>query len=229
MTRRKAPARPSSKRVIAYVRVSSAIQAESGLGLEAQRAKVAQYAQLYGLTVVEVIEDAGYSAKSMRRPGIARALQMLESGEVDGLLIAKLDRLSRSLKDWSTLIDRHFGDRARFPATLYSVGDSIDTASAAGRLVLNLLMSVAEWERETISERTTDALEAKRARGEVWGGHNAIVRQEGGPEVMVRIRALRAEGLTVRAIATRLNQDGVPARGKAWHATTVARLLQRAA
>jgi DNA invertase Pin-like site-specific DNA recombinase len=100
----------------------------------------------------------GHSAKSFNRPGLQNALQALRSGKAKGLLIAKLDRLTRSVSDWQTLIDDYFGEKAG--KSLFSVADSIDTRSSAGRLVLNVLLSVAQWEREAIGERTRDALNA---------------------------------------------------------------------
>ncbi|HEY5312706.1 MAG TPA: recombinase family protein, partial [Pirellulales bacterium] len=154
-------------KVVAYVRVSTEEQATSGVSLDAQRAKLQAYAALYDLDLVEVIADEGVSAKSLNRPGLQRALAMLTKGKVAGLLVAKLDRLSRSVADWNILIDQHFGEKAG--RQLFSVGDSIDTRTAAGRLVLNVLMSVAQWEREAIGERTRDALGHKRSKGERVG------------------------------------------------------------
>ena len=92
---------------------------------------------------------------------------MIRSGKASGLVIAKLDRLSRSVVDWNTLIDGYFGEKAG--KQIFSVADSIDTRTAAGRLVLNVLMSVAQWERETIGERTKDALQHKIRNGERCG------------------------------------------------------------
>ncbi len=151
-------------KVIGYTRVSTDEQAATGVSLAAQAEKLTAYAALYGLEIVEMIEDAGESAKSLKRPGLQRALGLLKAGQADGLLIAKLDRLSRSVKDWNGLIDLYFGERAG--RQLFSVADSIDTRSAAGRLVLNVLMSVGQWEREAIGERTRDALRHKRSKGQ---------------------------------------------------------------
>ena len=155
--------------VIGYVRVSTEEQSNHGVSLEAQKAKLTAYAALYGLQIVETIEDAGQSAKSLKRPGLQRALEMLRTGRAEGLLIAKLGRLSRSVADWNQLIDCYFGERAG--CQLFSVADCIDTRTAAGRLVLNVLMSVAQWEREAIGERTKDALSHKRSKLERVSGN----------------------------------------------------------
>src|SRR5208282_3101341 len=126
-------------RVIGYPRVSTEEQATSGQSLSAQRSKLEAYAKLYDLELVEIIEDAGESGKTLNRPGLQRALAMIRAGEADGLVICKLDRLTRSIGDWQELIDGFFGEKAG--KHLFSVSDAIDTRSAAGRLVLNVLLS----------------------------------------------------------------------------------------
>ena len=154
-------------KVIGYIRVSTEEQASDGVSLATQREKLNAYASLYELELIEIIEDAGQSGKTLNRPGLQQALTMIRKGQAAGLLIAKLDRLSRSVVDWNELIDGYFGEKAG--KQLFSVADSIDTRTAAGRLVLNVLMSVAQWERETIGERTKDALQHKIRKGERCG------------------------------------------------------------
>ncbi len=134
-------------RTIAYLRVSSDKQADRGVSLDAQRAKLKAYAELYELDLVDVVVDAGLSAKSLDRPGLQRALGMLKAGDAEALLVVRLDRLTRSVVDLGTLVERYI---APGKAALLSVGEQIDTRSAAGRLVLNVLASVSQWEREAI-------------------------------------------------------------------------------
>lgn len=199
--------------VIGYIRVSTHEQAVGGVSLDAQETKVRLYCQLHELHLVDVIVDAGVSAKSVNRPGLQRALSMLRSGAADGVVIAKLDRLTRSVSDLSNLISTVFN---RY--SLHSVADAIDTTSAAGRLVLHVLGSVAQWERETVGERTRDALACKRARGERVGqvpfgftsvdGH--LVPDENEQRAIQLIAELRAEGMTYRAIADALTARGIP-------------------
>src|SRR5664280_2801568 len=93
-------------RVIGYIRVSTEEQADSGAGLNAQRAAILAEAEHRGWHLVDIIEDAGYSAKDLRRPGIQRALAALKWDEADVLVVSKLDRLSRSLMDFTALMDR---------------------------------------------------------------------------------------------------------------------------
>src|SRR5581483_12046023 len=106
--------------------------------------------------LVEIIEDAGLSAKSVDRPGLQRALTMLRNGEADGLLVAKLDRLSRSIGDWDMLVREFFGQKA--DKRLFSVAEAVDTRSADGRFLLNLQMALAQREREITAERTSATL-----------------------------------------------------------------------
>src|SRR6266852_9949701 len=154
-------------RTIAYLRVSTEKQADKGISLEAQRAKVEAYAQLYDLTLVEVVIDAGMSAKTLDRPGLQRALEMLRTGQAEALLVVKLDRLTRSVVHLGQLVEEYFADGKW---ALLSVGEQIDTRSAAGRLVLNVLASVSQWEREAIGERTSAAMQYKASVGEYTGG-----------------------------------------------------------
>lgn len=226
-------------KVIGYTRVSTAEQASDGVSLAAQADKLRQYAALYDLELVGIIEDAGGSAKSLDRTGIQQALGMLRSGEAEGLLIAKLDRLTRSVADMDTLIREYFGDRARHHVALLSVGDQIDTTTAAGRLVLNVLMSVAQWEREAIGERTSTALQHKKRLGELVGSvpygyvldadgvH--LVAHAGEQAVIAAVLELHHAGLSLRRIADALQARGYQSRGGGvFHAQTVSNILKEA-
>ena len=228
-------------RVLGYIRVSTERQADAGVSLDAQRAKLTAYAALYDLALVGIIEDAGASAKTLRRPGLQQALGMLKAGEADALLVAKLDRLTRSVRDLGELVESYFSERA----ALLSVADCIDTRSASGRLVLNVLASVAQWEREANGERTADALaqvkaEGGRLGGEALGwertdeadehGRRMVRKVDAESETVARIVELRSSGLTLAGIATTLTAEGRHTKhGGLWHAMTVRRVLQRVA
>jgi DNA invertase Pin-like site-specific DNA recombinase len=219
-------------RTVAYLRVSTEEQATTGVSLQAQEEKIRQYAALYDLELVAVYVDAGVSAKSLNRAGLSQALGLLENGEAEALIIAKLDRLTRSVADWAKLIDRHFAKRH----TLLSVGDQIDTRTAAGRLVLNVLVSVGQWEREAISERTTAALAYKKSQGKYLGGvpygyqlaGDVLIEKQDQSTVVTLIRDLRGDGLTLRAIADELNIREIKTqRGSKWAPQTVKNVLDR--
>ena len=227
-------------RVVAYVRVSSEQQVEEGVSLEAQRAKLRAYALAMDLTLVAIEEDAGVSAKSIEaRPGLIRALGRLDAGEADGLLVVRLDRLTRSVRDLGDLVETYFANRF----ALMSMSDSIDTRTASGRLVLNVLASVSQWEREAGAERTRDSLAHLRARGVLIGGvplgmrrtgtldndgRHVVEPDEAEAATVRRIRELRHEGRSLRAIVETLRTEGhATKRGGSWAPTTVKRVLDR--
>jgi DNA invertase Pin-like site-specific DNA recombinase len=137
-----------------------------------------------------------------------------------GLVITKLDRLSRNMGDWNDLINGYFGEAAGKP--LFSVGDSIDTRTAAGRFVLNILMSVAQWERKAIGERTRDALQHKKRRRETTGqvafgwrlaeDGKSLVEDPVEQDAIAIVRELKAAGLSIRKIVAEMDARGFPQR-----------------
>lgn len=227
---------PAPTRAVGYVRVSTDKQVDHGVSLEAQRTKLEAYAALYDLELVAVFVDAGVSAKTLQRPGVQQALGTLRRGEADALLVAKLDRLTRSVKDLGTLLDTYFAD----DFTLLSVADSIDTRPAAGRLVLNVLMSVAQWEREAISERTTDALHHLKSQGRKTGGdmpYGFTLAADGTPlmadsdeqAMLDAIRNARQRGLSQRGVVAEFTRQGfVTRKGPAFSLMQVQRIMQQA-
>lgn len=215
--RRKVAPKPS--KVVGYTRVSSAEQGESEAGLDAQRSTIEAEVERRGWTLLEVYTDAGVSGGSKEgRPELARALKALESNGADTLIVAKLDRLARSMQDFANL---------SAPArdgewSLVVLDPAIDLSTPNGRLVANVMASVAEWEREMGGQRTSEALLAKRARGERIG------RPQFQPDdVIRRIVAERANGGKSPAIAEGLNADNVPTGlgGAQWWPATVRAVL----
>lgn len=225
-------------KVVGYVRVSTEEQAAGGLGLEAQQAKIRGYCDLYELDLVAVLSDPGFSGKSLDRPAMREALDLLRRRKdpVDGLVLAKLDRLTRSVADWSSLINEFFRDEKK---RLFSVGESIDTRTAAGRMMIGMIMLIAEWEREVIGERTRDALAAKIARGERCGkvrfGHDlagdgkTLIPNEREQAAIRRMEEWRAQGRTYRDLCRLLEEMGVETKegGRLWRPMTVRRILAR--
>src|ERR1700730_6298153 len=139
---------------IGYARVSTDKQVDKGISLEAQQHKICAMAEVQGAQLLETIVDGGESAKSLNRPGLRRLLALVEAGKVEAVIIAKLDRLTRSVKDLCQLLELFEKHRV----ALVSVAESLDTASAAGRLVIGIMVCVSQWEREAIGERTRDAM-----------------------------------------------------------------------
>src|SRR5215471_17073257 len=155
----------STMRAIGYVRVSTDRQADQGVSLESQESKIRAMATVQGAEIAELIVDGGESGRDLRRPGMERLLQLVDERKVETVIIAKLDRLTRSVKDLAELLERF----QRRDVSLVSVAESLDTGSAAGRLVINIMTAVSQWEREAIGERTREALRHKRSKGQRVG------------------------------------------------------------
>ena len=152
-------------KAIGYVRVSTDKQADRGVSLEAQVEKIRAMATVHDVELVEIITDAGESAKDLDRPGMVRILELVGSRAVGMVIVAKLDRLTRSVKDLAVLLEQF----QRRGVSLVSVAESLDTGSASGRLVLNIMVSVSQWEREAIGGRTRDAMRHKKSKLEFVG------------------------------------------------------------
>ena len=196
-------------RAIAYLRVSTDKQADTGVSLDVQRQKVAAYAGLYDLDLVSIEADAGESAKSLQRPALDRAMKALEDGEADALLVVKLDRLTRSVRDLGELVDKS----NREGWALLSVSEQLDTRTAAGRMVLNILTG------------------GEPPYG--WQVSDDGVRldpHEGEQAAIEAASELRQAGLSLRKIGRLLESKGLlPRTGKSWHPEKVKRLLKSAA
>jgi DNA invertase Pin-like site-specific DNA recombinase len=201
-------------RVIGYVRVSTDEQAASGAGLEAQREAILAECRRAGHELVEVVTDAGFSAKDLNRPGILDALERLASGEADGLMVAKLDRLSRSVLDFAGLVARAQSEGW----ALICLDLGVDTSTASGEMMANVLASFAQFERRLIGERTKAALAQKRAQGVTLGRPRKV-----SDSVRVLVDELREEGWTFRQIAGFLSDAGTPTAhgGCRWYPSTV--------
>jgi site-specific DNA recombinase len=221
-------------KTIGYVRVSTDKQADRGVSLEAQADKIRAMTVVHNAELIDIIVDGGESAKSLNRPGMARLLALVDTGEVKAVIIAKLDRLTRSVRDLCTLLERF----ERRGVALVSVAESLDTGSAAGRLVLNIMTAVSQWEREAIGERTRDAMSHKRTNGERVGniqfGYRLCadgkhVEPDPAEQAMLdEIRHLRQSGHTLRGIAAALNHLGHRTRrGSAWRLEHVARITKQ--
>lgn len=225
-----------ARRYVAYYRVSTEGQGDSGLGLEAQRRKVREHINGNGAEIVAEYQEVE-SGTAEERPQLERALQEAEALRAT-LVVAKLDRLARNAGLLHRLKDS-------------DVGIEFANMPHANGFTVNILAAVAEHEAEMISERTREALQAAKDRGEKLGAERPECRnlsqedREKGAAVAAEKRQeradrraevlapivedLRAEGATsLRALARGLEERGVPtARGGEWHAATVSNLLER--
>jgi DNA invertase Pin-like site-specific DNA recombinase len=158
----------------------------------------------------------------MERPGMAYALSLVESGQAQGIVAAKLDRISRSVLDFASLLER----AQREDWNIVLLDNGLDLSTPYGRLAVGILMQFAQFEREMISQRTRDALSiAKREKGIVPGPKSKVPA-----DVVQHIREMHEAGLTLGSIANTLTQDRVPlpsGRPGVWQATQVGRVLKR--
>lgn len=206
---------------VGYIRVSTDRQAASGLGLEAQRAAIEQYAARQGREIAEIYVEAE-SGKLKDRPQLNAALAHCRRAKAT-LLIAKLDRLARNVAFVSALMET---------GTEFVAVD----APFANRLMIHVLSAVAEWEREQISERTKAALAAAKARGVKLGTYGRVLGAQKRAEAerfaeTVRPAILDARNAgcaSLREYAAYLSASGIPTpTGGRWHASSVSLLLKR--
>jgi site-specific DNA recombinase len=223
----------ANKRHVVYTRVSTEDQAREGVSLAAQKDACLTLCKLRNLSNADAVEDAGFSAKSLKRPGITGILAAVEAGQVQTLVVWRLDRLTRNLRDLLDLValfDRH-------KVALVSVMEQLDTGSPMGRLMLSMLGAVAQWERESIAERVKLGIHHRKAQGGFTGGHvptaTAVI---GGPGTRKLIPdpqwgaiATQAwqrvtDGASLAQVAAWLTEQGVPppragskAKLHAWH------------
>jgi DNA invertase Pin-like site-specific DNA recombinase len=207
--------------VLGYVRVSTDEQGKSGAGLEAQRTAIVAECKRRGWELIEVIEDAGFSAKDLKRPGVQEALRALKSGEAGALVVAKLDRLSRSMVDFAGVM----AQAQKQGWALVALDCAVDTTTPAGEAMAHVLATFAQFERRLISQRTREALAVKKAQGVRLGRPRAMPAK-----LRKRIHAMDDRGDSLAAIARALNAEGVPTAhgGARWHPSTIRAVLERA-
>jgi DNA invertase Pin-like site-specific DNA recombinase len=203
--------------VIGYTRVSTREQAQSGHSLVTQRRAIEAECERRGWTLVEVIEDAGFTGTTDDRPGLQRALVMLKRKQARALVMARMDRLARSTQHLCEFITR--SKKQKWSMVALDMG--LDTTTANGRMVVRILAAVAEWESEMNSERVKDGMAEARTNGARFG-----FQRSAQPNTVARILHERAAGRSFNAIARDLDADAIPTPGGGlrWYGSTVIRL-----
>jgi peptidoglycan hydrolase-like protein with peptidoglycan-binding domain/DNA invertase Pin-like site-specific DNA recombinase len=215
--RREGALEPARRRVhaLGYVSVPQVNGEEADL-LRGQAAKINDYCERRGWQLLEVVRDVeGGHAKGLERPGLSYALERIDKGEASCLVVSELERVSRSAADLGRILEWLGRSEGRFVAL--DVG--LDTATAEGAVATKALMSVGTWESRRLADQTRKGLAAARARRAATG-RPAV---EDVPALKQRIVAMRSDGMTLQAIADRLNAEGVPTlRGGAhWRPSSV--------
>lgn len=228
------------KTAIGYIRVSTYEQVQDGVSLDAQRDRLRAYCKTIGIKLIGIYADEGISGGTMERPGLQTALRALARGRADTLVVTKIDRLTRSVKDLCTLVEDYF---AQEKYDLVSVCGMVNTHTAAGRMMMMNLANYAQYERELISERVREAMQHMKAQGVRLGvapygyrhshqlddnGRRVLEPVPAEQEIIKQIIALRGAGHQIREIAALLNENGVAARrGGKWYSGLVSIILER--
>lgn len=226
----------TSKPWLTYQRVSTDDQAREGVSLDAQRQACRHLAAAGGHTIAEDLIDPGFSAKNLKRPAIQRLLELVRGQQIGGVVVYKLDRLTRSMRDLLDLLalfEQH-------GVALISVSERLDTSSPMGRFVIGLIGLVAEWERETIAERVTVGMRHRMAQGGYVGGRvPAGLRVVGEPgkralevdpvqgPIVARLWPMIAQGGFLRQCGDYLQRSHVPCQGRdGWTINAVHKILR---
>ena len=221
-------------KAIGYIRVSTDDQAREGVSLDNQKAKIKAYCDLKDLELVDVIEDAGISAKNLNRPGIKKVLELSQSKQVDAIVTYKLDRMFRSTVD-ALETTKKFD---KWGVSFHSLQENLDTKSAMGKFFFTLTAALAEMERGIVAERTKAALSHKRAKMEKTGGdvpfgynlteNGLLVANEAEQKAISLMVELRNKGYSLRAIAGELEAEGYRTRrgNIKWHPNTISRIIR---
>lgn len=222
-------------RAVGYIRVSTDQQANEGVSLDAQRARIDAYCELQELQLVEMVVDAGESAKSLDRPGVQKVLAMVSARQVDAVVIYKLDRLFRNTQD-ALNTSQDFDHRG---VALCSISEQLDTSTPMGKFFFTITAAYAEMERAMIAERTREGLRQTRLQGKQIGnktpyGYDLIdgklVPNAGEQDVIRMVNEHHAAGMGTRKIARLLEEQGITTKEGStnWQAIQVQRLLHRA-
>lgn len=223
------------KKAVLYVRVSTAEQAREGVSLEAQEERLLAYSKLMGLDPVVLIREEGVSGgKALTtRPGGSELADLISKKKAGHVIALKLDRLFRDAED--ALHQTKAWDKAGITLHLVDMGgQSLNTSSAMGRMMLTMMAGFAEMERSLIAERTEQALQHKKKHLEAYSptpygfDREMDTLKENSMEqaTVKQIKAWRAAGWSLRKIADALNHQGVPAKnGGRWYASTVKYIL----
>ena len=217
-------------KAIGYIRVSTDEQAKEGMSLENQEAKIRAYCNLKDFELLEIVEDAGISAKNLRRPGAQRIIEMARNKMVDAIVVYKLDRMFRSTVD-ALETTKQFD---KWNVSFHSIQETIDTKSAMGKFFFTLTAALAEMEREIIGERTKDVLQKKKANGEVYGHvpfgfkkfKRRLLAHKDEQKVIQAVLGMRQEGLNYSRISRELNHMGLKTKkGNQWYPQTVKNVI----
>ncbi len=214
-------------KAVGYIRVSTEEQARDGVSLDNQRKRIEAFCVAKDWDLTHIYVDEGKTGSNLKREGVQKLTHDCKAHRFDIVVIYKLDRLTRSVKDLGYLIELFDKSSVSFS----SVSDNFDTTTANGKLVLHILGSVAQWERDIISGRTKDALAHKKSERQIYsplplgfeaGEDGRLIENQTELAVVKKIRKLRRAGASYQRIADKLNSAGITAkRGSKWYSASV--------
>ena len=214
--------KPKSDLALLYARVSTQMQVNDGMSLDAQERDLKRAAEHAGFTEFELLREEGRSGKSIKgRPILKAALERLDKGEAAAIFVTRIDRLARSTQDFLTIVDSAHKNGWR----IVMLDLNLDTASYQGRFVVTIMSALAEMERAIIAERQKDVHRDRREKGKVWGVDLGL-KTKVSAEVRSQISEYRRLGMSYNKIAEKLNDEKIPpTRGAKWYASTVHSLV----
>ena len=206
------------QKAIAYVRVSTTLQASEGISLDNQIIKVKAYCELNDLELVSIVKDEGISAKNLK--GRPNAIAMLNEAVKNKycIIVYKLDRMFRNTVDALTTISQ----MDKKGVVFHSINEKLDTSSAMGKFFITMLAALAELERNVVSERTKDALQNKKSQGFRVGNipfgwslgelDQKLIKNKDEQVILKKMKSLKSKGLSFQKIADSLNLKGLSTR-----------------
>nr|WP_231563777.1 recombinase family protein [Anoxybacillus sp. KU2-6(11)] len=219
-------------KVAIYVRVSTDEQAKEGFSIPAQRERLRAFCASQGWEIVQEYIEEGWSAKDLERPQMRQLLKDIKKGNIDIILVYRLDRLTRSVLDLYLLLQTF----EKYNVAFRSATEVYDTSTAMGRLFITLVAALAQWERENLAERVKFGIEQMIDEGKKPGGHspygykfdkdfNCTIVEEEAKTVQMIYR-LYCDGYGYRGIADRLNELGIKPRiAKEWNHNSIRDIL----
>jgi len=214
-------------KVALYVRVSTEDQAKEGYSIRGQESKLRAYADSQGWTIHDLYVDEGYSAKNLDRPAMQKMKDDIRAKMFDIVLVYKLDRMVRSVVDLYEMLHLFDENNVYFK----SATEMFDTSTATGRMFITLVATLAQWERELLSERTTDGMRKRFEEGNRNGGKapfgydlnengSLVINEEEARWVKWLFEEVKVKGK--KALAKELNNNGIRTnKGSLWNASTV--------
>lgn len=222
-------------KVVGYCRVSTDMQAESGLSLDAQREQILAYAKLRGWLVIKILVDPGYSGKNKDRPALQELLTLVkDSSTIHAVVVTKLDRLTRSIKDTIEIVDETLESRG---VGFVSIHDGINTLETAGKSFLYFLSVIAQLERTNTSERVKNTIRHVKNSGYHYGKipFGSTTVQDGRYKKLVddpkeapwreRMITWYREGMSLAEITRQLNENGIQTKYGQDRSWTISKVL----